>query len=620
MKNKLEIKNGAFYIDGVKTEIISGDIHYFRIHQNDWEKRLDLAVDFGLNTIQTYVPWNLHEPKKNEFNFSGMLDLAAFLDLAAKKGLYVLLRPAPYICSEWDLGGLPARLLKNKDMVLRSRDPEYLKEVDDYYKRLVPEFAPYLATNGGPIIACAIENEYGGFANDAVYIDEVANILKKYGVDVPLYTTDGDFQFMFAFGRHKDDFIGVNYRAAIGTSEHAKNELLKATSPDHPFFVGEFWAGRSMHWGEKFYRRPPHETSEGYREALELGGNVNFYMFSGGTNFGYMGGANFGRAFIPKENTPNRYIPMTTSYDVDALIHEDGTVGEKYFLCRDVLDKHLGKAPREHIAPEHKTQSVTVKLDKSADFFENIDKITTGVYDSVLPKNMEAYDQDYGVIVYTQEITAFTDVPRALEVRGVKDRATVYTDGEYFATYMRDRGAKAAKNIKIAGGVPQIEMKGEKVRLDIIAENLGRINNLSDIYREHKGVNDGVYFATVALMGCKTRTIDLENRESLVYKENSAENFKEMKPVFLKGTFDAKTDADTYVDFENFGHGYIFINGFNLGRFDTAGPMMTLYLPCHLLKEKDNVIEVVDFAPVNHNTEIKLIDNHRLEGDSVELS
>lgn len=617
--NKLEVKDRAFYIDGKKTEIIAGDIHYFRIHPADWGKRLDLAVDFGLNTVQTYVPWNLHEPKKGVFDFDGLLDLAAFLKLAKEKGLYVMLRCSPYICSEWDLGGLPSRLLKDRDMVIRSSDPTYLKEVEDYYKRLVPEFLPQLATNGGNIIAVAVENEYGSYGNDHAYIHAIAEMLKNLGVDVPLYTTDGACKYMIHFGRHEDDFFGLNYRAATGTSKPA-HDNVPMVDDTKPFFVGEFWAGRSMHWGEPFRRRPPEQTSEGYKEALELDGNVCFYMFSGGTNFGYMGGANYGNSFSPRPGTPGRYIPHTTSYDVDSLIYEDGTVGEKYFLCRDVLDKHLGREPRPHIAPEHKVQSATVKLTDRAYFFDNLDALTTGTYESLLPKPMEDYDQDYGVILYTQEIQGFVDLPRALSIRGLKDRATVYANGEWFATYVRDRGAKVPEGASIQNNTPLLEMKGEPVELNILVENLGRINFGSLMPEERKGIDGRVTFGGAALFGCKTRTINFDDRSGLEFKANSEDTFKAMQPMFLKGVFDAKADADTYVDFSNFGHGYIFINGFNLGRFDSAGPMMTLYLPGALLKEKGNVLEIVDFAPTKHNSQIKLLDRHLIEGESVELS
>ncbi len=616
--NQLGIQNRSFTIDGQPVELQSGSMHYFRIHPGDWGKRLDLAVDFGLNAIQTYVPWNLHEPEKGVFDFEGMLDLSVFLKLAQEKGLYVLLRPAPYICSEWDFGGLPSRLLKDRDMTIRTSDPTYLKEVADYYRALCPQFVPHLATNGGCVIAVCIENEYGSYGADHAYIDAIAALLQQNGVDVPFYTTDGDLPTMIHYGRHGDDFTGMNYRARQGTSQHAY-DMTTLNDPDKPFFVGEFWAGRSMHWGEPFHRRDPRETSEGYREALELGGNVNFYMFSGGSNFGYMGGANHGNSFSPRPGTPARYIPHTTSYDVDALIHEDGTVGEKYFLCRDVLDAHRGKPARPHIAPEHRTQSVIVPLTEKADFFENLAALTVREIDAPLPKTMEQFDQSYGAVVYELAIDGYRDDPRPLNIEGVKDRATVYANGEYLATYMRDRGVTVADGAKTSGSLPLIEMNGQPTHLTILAENLGRINFGWKMTEERKGIDGRVIFGWLTLFGCKSRSIDLDRRASLPYAENAESAFRPMQPLFLKGTFDADPSADAYVDFSSFGHGYVFINGFNLGRFDSVGPVETLYLPAGLLKEKDNLIEVADFAPTRFNSEIRLLDHSVMEGDAAEL-
>ena len=365
--NHLTYDKSTFYLDGEPFRLIGGDIHYYRIHEKDWEHHLDLAVEFGLNTVQTYVPWNAHEPRPGKFDFSGMLDLAAYLALCDKKGLKVLLRPSPFICAEWELGGHPAWLLRDRDIVLRSSDPKYLSAVQSYYNRLIPEFLPYLATNGGPIIAVAVENEYGGFGNDHVYIDALTEMLRQGGVDVPLYTTDGDPDHMLTFGRQTGNALfGVNFRATAGRSERARNTLRKY-SEDQPFFISEFWAGRSMHWGEPFYHRPPEDTAIAFREALELGAHVCFYMFSGGTNFGFMGGANLGKSYSPRPNTPPRYIPQSTSYNVDALIDESGKPTEKYFLCRDVLDEYFGREKRPHAYNARSTQSLKVELTETAE-------------------------------------------------------------------------------------------------------------------------------------------------------------------------------------------------------------------------------------------------------------
>ena len=617
--NKLTFDKNGFYLDGKPFRMIAGDIHYFRIHQNDWEKRLDLAVDFGLNTIQTYVPWNAHEPHPGVYNFDGMLDLGAYLKLCGEKGLKVLLRPAPYICSEWDFGGLPAWLLKDRELILRSSDPKYLEAVQRYYDRLIPEFLPYLATNGGPVIAVTVENEYGSYGNDHAYLRAIADMLRRGGVDVPLYTTDGYAEYMLTFGRDdKDNLFGVNFRATRGSSNSAVNRSHKV-GPDNPFFIGEFWAGRSMHWGEPFHHRPPEDASEGFREALNLGANVCFYMFSGGTNFGFMGGGNFGRSYSPRpEITYSRYIPHTTSYDVDALISEDGRPTEKYFLCRDALDEYLGKEKRPHIAPEHLTQSLTVELTKSAALFENLDALTEKHEFTAAPKPMEYFDQNYGLILYSTKLDAFEYATTPLQPYKYKDRASMYLDGKWFATFMRDRGSnRLSEGTPTVGKTPAVIQQGKERKIDILVENTGRINYGREITDERKGLEDCIIYTGIKLFGYDTRTLPLEDLSRLEWKENSHEDHK---PCFFKGIFSAKEGIDTFVSFENFDHGYVWINGFNLGRYDSAGPQMTLYLPGHFLKNENNEIIIFDIDPCGEKKSVNLIDHAVLEGDGRELT
>lgn len=616
--NKLTFDQNSFYLDGEPFRMIAGDIHYFRIHPNDWAKRLDLAVDFGFNTVQTYVPWNAHEPKKGEFNFEGMLDLGAFLKLCGEKGLKVLFRPSPYICSEWDFGGLPAWLLKDRELVIRSSDPKYLKAVKEYYDRLIPEFLPYLATNGGPIIAVAIENEYGSYGNDHEYLKAISDLLTEKGVDVPFYTTDGDRNYMLTFGReNNDNFFGVNYRAAVGTSDHAA-KVAHENGADKPYFVGEFWAGRAMQWGEPFSHRPPAQTSKGFKEALELGGNVCFYMFSGGTNFGFMGGADYSTSFSTRPGEKAHYMPQTTSYDVDALISEDGRPTEKYFLCRDVLDEYLGREKRPHIAPEHPTQGIHVELTSTADFFDNIDAIGTKQERTALPKTMEQYGQNYGLILYSTKLNAFSEIHMRVQPYKFRDRANIYVDGEWFATYMRDRGCRGGKLAYMAtDGIAALAQQGEERKIDVLVENIGRLNYGRFIADERKGLEGGILYGSVQLFGYDTYTIPLEDISRLNWDKNA---HTDHKPCFFKGNFDAKSGVDTYVCFEGFGHGYIWVNGFNLGRYDSAGPQMTLYLPGHLLNDSNNEIIVLDIDPVGERAAIELLDHEILEGESEILS
>lgn len=592
-----------FYLDGKPFRMIAGDVHYFRIHPNNWNKVLDLAVDFGLNAIQTYIPWNAHEPEKGKFNFEGMLDLAAFLKLCSDKGLMVLLRPSPYICSEWDLGGLPSRLLKDRDIVLRTSDPKYLAEVKSYYDRLIPEFLPYLSTKGGPIIAVAIENEYGSFGNDHDYMWALADMLREGGVDVPFYTTDGDRNFMLTFGRgDTDNFFGVNHGIGPWAVEHGE-KTAHQMKPDAPYFIGEFWGGRGMQWGNPFHPTAPGETANAFKEALERGGHVSFYMFAGGTNFGFMSGANY----------DSSYVPRSTSYDSDAPIKENGQPQEKYFECRDVLDEFMGREKRAHIYPEYLTQAVSVELTQAAELFENLDALTERREFSIVPKPMEDYDQQYGLILYTTKLNAFKETELPIRpYKEYKDRANMYIDGKWFATFLRERGmTRSAEGVNVVSGLPVIVNDGNEKKVDVLVENMGRINfrHMAD---DRKGLGDCVMYSGTRLFGYDTRTLPLSDLSHLEWKENS---YTDHKPCFFKGSFDAKAGIDTYVSLENFDHGYVWINGFNLGRYDKAGPQMTLYLPGQLLKDSDNELIVLDIDPVGDRTKIELLDHEILEGD-----
>lgn len=619
--NKLTWDKQGFYLDGAPFRIIAGDMHYFRIHPSDWGKRLDLAADFGLTCVQTYVPWNAHEPRPGEYCFEGMLDLGEYLRLAGEKGLRVLLRPSPYICSEWDFGGLPSWLLPDREMVIRTHDEKYLAAVRRYYEHLIPVILPHLATHGGPLIAVATENEYGSYGNDHAYIKAMGDMMRELGVDVPFYTADGDLPSFVAFGKHPEGFVGLDTRTRPDCSIHAA-ECAAEVGEDWPFFLAESWAGRSSHWGEPFYHRDPNDTANGFAKALELGGSISFYMFSGGTNFGYMGGANEGCSYSPRPGTPPRYIPMLTSYDVDAPISEDGIPTEKYYLCREALDRYLGRPVRERTPYIHPTQSATVALDEVAPLFENLDALTTYTAESIAPKPMEDYGQSYGLILYTTEMEAFCDEPEMdLWVDGARDRANLYVNGKWHATYMRDRGVRVAEGIAVGGAGSKARAKirpnNTALRIDTLVENLGRVNYGPWMSEERKGLVDCIHYRGAKLFGYTVRGIQLEDLSGLAWQTRG--EVEAHMPCFFRGSFAANSEADTYVNFTGFGHGYIFVNGVNLGRFDSKGPQMTLYCPHGFLRDGENSIVVLDIDPTDTPKCIALTEEHILEGESAEL-
>ncbi|MDP4133564.1 MAG: beta-galactosidase [Bacillota bacterium] len=600
----LRIEKDGFYLNDEKFFLASGDIHYFRIYPTDWERRLLLMKDFGLTAIQTYVPWNLHEPKKGKFNFEGILDLEKFLKLTDGLGLKVLFRPAPFICSECDFGGMPSWLLKERDMEPRCCDPSFLNAVKNYYKELIPRILPYLSTNGGPIIMVAVENEYGGSGYDKEYLKFLADTMKDLGVNVPFYTTDNEIS-MLNIGSLPGTFLGANFRSTPGTCKIFADYMEKRF-PEYPFFVGELWAGCSSYWGDPFYYRDPAEVAASYKECLERG-FVNSYMFTGGTNFGFFSGAIEGTSFRSKPQTPSRYIAHTTSYDVDAPISENGVPKEKYYLMRAELDKFLGKEVRPKEDYPYEAQKLNIKFSKCAYLFDNLDALTETEADSIGPKPMEDYGQDYGFILYTTSIEGYPEAGKCnINIGGLRDRATLYGDGEYLGKYTRDRKEETIK----------VDMTDRNLHLDVLVENVARINTGKNINFERKGILGYVQFKFAKHYHWHTRTLPMNDISGLSYKPLT--DIKDNQPVFLKGTFDANKGVDTFLDMRGWGRGFVVINGFNIGRFWEVGPQYTLYVPGGLLKEKDNTIEVFD---VNHKDNIKELNGikeHIMEGEGIE--
>ncbi len=603
MKQLLKIKEDGFYLDEEKFEILSGDIHYFRIYPTEWKRHLLLAKDFGLNTIQTYVPWNLHEPRKGQFDFGCHLDLCAFLDMAAEMGFRVLLRPSPFICSECDFGGLPGWLWQ-EELTIRCYDERYLKHVAEYYDVLIPKILPYLSTNGGPIIMVGIENEYGGAGYDKQYLKALADMLTDRGVGVPLYTTDNSFGAL-QMGSLPDTFRASNFRSLYGNAT-AFYDYSKKHFPQFPFFVGELWSGRAMYWGTGYHKRNPMETVEAYAECLEKG-SVNFYMFSGGTNFGFFSGGLIDRAYEEGEDVPLHYIAHMTSYDEDALVSENGLPTEKYYLCRNVLLKHQGKPERydRDLPFEYETQSIQIKLTEAARLFDNLDTLTERkVWSKWLP-TMEDMKQETGFMLYSTEVEGWAECgKKALTIVDVSDRATVYNDEIYAGKVERDRENEAVL----------IDGTDRTMHIDMLVESLARINGGKQIHQDKKGILGYVTYDCAKIYGYTVRSLPMKDLSGVVYQPLKNLDFRDNDPMFFKGYFNAKPGCDTFLDMRGWGRGFVCINGFNIGRFWEIGPQYTLYIPGGLLKEKDNEIVIFDVNRVEKPQFIDTIEEHILEG------
>ena len=572
-KQRLEIAREGLKLGGKPFYLASGSMHYFRIHPDGWKKRLELMKDFGLTAVQTYVPWNLHEPREGEFDFSGMLDLPAFLKLCGEMGLKVLLRPAPFICSEWDFGGMPWWLLKEKNQALRCMDPRFTQAVHNYYQKLCPLFVPFLSTNGGPVIAVDLENEYGGYGNDQEYLLFLKREMEDCGVDVPFYTTDGNQLQMLRTGTLPGVWAGVNYR--IESKEAIAH--LRQVKPDFPAFVGEYWSGRSTYFGAPFAHRAVPPIARAYREALEEGAYVNFYMFCGGTNFGFMNGARITDTFIPTGEKIFRAI--TTSYDTDALVGEDGYPTPKYFACRKELDAYLGKPVRE--AEEVKREAfehAPLTFDACAPLLSQLPALSSPVESAGL-KTFEELDLAYGFLVYETTLPAGYPEGLPLKIVGLHDRAQVFVDGVYQGVYQRDVESE-----------PILLSTGDReAKLSLLVENMGR-NNTGPHLRDEKGILEEVRWGIPNLFHWKHWPLPLKDLSGLSYTGAGTPG----APAFYRAFFDADDLRDAHLVMDGFEKGAVWINGFNLGRYWAIGPQQSLYLPAGLMQKGKNELIVLD--------------------------
>lgn len=562
----LEIKNGKLYMDGEEFHIYSGAMHYFRIPEEYWHDRLLKLKAAGLNTVETYVPWNYHEPKKGHFNFAGMLDIEKFIKAAQKIGLYVIVRPGPYICAEWDFGGLPAWLLKDKNIKLRCSDKVYMKAVEDYFTVLLPKLVPYLETNGGNIIAMQVENEYGSFGMDKKYLYWLRNLIRESGVNIQLFTSDGETKYFFSGGGLRDEWMVANFG---GYNEHRFDDL-KILQPDKPLMCGEHWCGWFDRWGAKHHNDDPEQTlGKSLDGFFKEDASFNLYMFHGGTNFGFSAGANF----------YERYCPTTTSYDYGAPLNEYGGYTPKYFVLRERMQRQCGKQLPE-LPPDAKTQTLPkVRFTQFADFNKSFKKFSTHKK-SVMPHYMEHYSQNSGVIVYSTVIKGnYGDTE--LNAFGVHDIAYVYINGDLKHIYNRSK-LKGKAVFEEGFSVPVASFDGE-IKVDIVVQALGRVNYGRHLY-DRKGVEE-IYLGGQAIANWDVYCAELDTAPNIKYAKERCE-----APLFLKGTFTAEEKTDTFVDMRGFENAVVYVNGFNLGRFVNGGPQYTLYLPGTLLKDENEIV------------------------------
>lgn len=579
-------------------QIHSGAIHYFRTLPQQWRDRLQKLKDCGLNTVETYCCWNMHEPVQGQFCFDGMLDVSAFLSLCEELGLYVILRPGPYICAEWEFGGFPAWLLTDDGIRLRTTDERYFAHVRRYMTQLMKHIVPHLQSNGGNVIMLAVENEYGSFGNSRAYMNKCAQLLKDCGVDVPLVTADGHLDIFLNGGMADGVIPALDFGYAHGIlPEH--HEAIKKLSPDTPLFHLEHWVGAFSHWIDPVLKYPAEDAAREVAQNLEKGVNFNLYMFHGGTNFGFYNGANHS-ANDPENRIKNRYEPDITSYDYDALLTEWGECTPKYFAIQREMEKYLGKKlPTPEKVP---LQNIgKVQLTQCGSLFGNLDRVGESFTDC-LPANMEKYGQAYGYILYRNRITTRQKID-LLAFREVYDRALVFFNGVYRGVIYRN---DPKQYLEVEGWMDEGGV------LDILVENMGRINFGPDMCKgDRKGICDSIYISVKdgprqILCDWEIYTLPMDCLEKIDY--NGA--VPAGQPGFWRGTFRAQ-QKDCFVHLDHFTKGFVTVNGFNLGRFWNEGPQMSLYLPWPILKEEN---EIIVYAEGCSKPEVTVTDEHDLAG------
>lgn len=565
IKKNLCAANGRFFIDGEPVRIISGAVHYFRVVPEYWEDRLKKLRNCGFNTVETYVPWNLHEPEPEEYCFDGICDIVRFIEIAESLGLYVIVRPSPYICAEWEFGGLPYWLLREPKMCLRSSDPAFLKYVDRYYGKLLPMLEPLLWMNGGPIIALQVENEYGSYGNDPDYIPALCGLYRKYGMDTFIFTADGTQDYMLTGGLTDNVFACANF----GSKPEENFRRMDAVRPGEPHCCMEFWGGWFDHWGEEHHMRNPHEMADTVGRMDDSGASYNLYMFHGGTNFGFLNGSNYA----------DLLQPTATSYDSDAPLTENGCYTEKYHLLKGKL---TGTSAAEPFPVETSLpyDYGTLKLTGCTRLFDSLDALSPKVCSDSLPLTFEQLGVDYGFVLYRTTVRHPAEYNRLLPGK-VHDRALYYTDGRLIGIYDRS----SAENDKI-----WFDTTKNDVQLDILVENLGRINYGAHL-RDEKGLLSGVVLGTQIQYGYKMYPLPLKDLSGLDFKDGFC---FDGTPTFYRGVLKVDECRDTFIDMSGFGKGCVFVNGFNLGRYWEKGPYLDLYLPGPLLRKGDNEIIIFE--------------------------
>jgi beta-galactosidase len=573
----LSYPHGELLRDGEPHRVLAGSLHYFRVHPAQWEDRLERLAAMGLNTVDTYVPWNFHQPRPGAPRFDGPRDLDRFLALAQGVGLDVIVRPGPYICAEWDNGGLPAWLTGMPGMRPRSSHRPFLDEVERWFDVLIPRIAAAQAAFDGPVVAVQVENEYGSYGDDRGYLEWLRDGLTRRGISELLCTADGPTELMQDGGTLPD----VLATATFGSRAAEAAALLRARRPDEPFFCAEFWNGWFDHWGENHHVRAPRSAQDTLTEILGQGGSVSVYMAHGGTNFGLWAGANHDGA---------RLQPTVTSYDSDAPIAEHGAPQPKFFRLRDRLLALTGAEERPLPPPAPLLAARTLTPVPGAGLLGALTAMSVTVR-SPNPLSFEELGQPSGLVLYR----ARPLLPRGtheVTVSGLHDRAQVFADGAPVGVIDRETGS-----VTVRGG-------GERVRLDLLVENQGRIN-YGPLLGQGKGILGGVQVERRLVHGWEMRELPLDEWSPDDVRLAASAAAPAGRSGFATAAFTADEPADTFLALPGFGKGFAWVNGTLLGRYWEIGPQVTLYVPAPLLTAGHNTVTVLELERFGDRIELR---------------
>jgi beta-galactosidase len=584
-KHRFEIKDGNFVYDNKPLAIRSGEMHYPRIPHQYWRHRMKMLKAMGLNAVATYVFWNIHEPEPGKWDFTGDKNLAEYIKIAGEEGLMVILRPGPYVCAEWEFGGYPWWLQNIEGLELRRDNEPFLKYTNLYINRLYKEVGNLQITKGGPIIMVQAENEFGSYVSQRkdipleehrAYNAKIKKQLDEAGFDVPFFTSDGSWLFE-----------GGSTPGALPTAngESNINNLKKVINQYHggkgPYMVAEFYPGWLAHWVETFPRVDASRIARQTEKYLQNDVSFNFYMVHGGTNFGFTSGANYDK---------NHDIqPDLTSYDYDAPISEAGWVTAKYDSIRNVIRKYVKQPLPDAPAANPVIEIPAIPLEKIA----ALDALKLNKVQNNIPLTFEQLNQGNGYVLYSAKFNQ--PISGTLEINGLRDYALVYVDSEkvgelnrYYKKYSMD-----------------IEIPFNS-QLNLLVENMGRVNYGADIIHNTKGIISPVKINGMEIEGNwemlqipMDKAPDLDQAPHTAVFKNTEENARPLlgHPVLYKGNFHLSDTGDTFIDMSEWGKGIIFINGYHIGRYWNAGPQQTLYIPGVWLRKGEN--EIVIFEQQN---------------------